>query len=480
MDLHIRLDGRANLARQIYRQVRAGILDGRLRAGEALPPSRELAARVGVSRNTVNAAYGRLEAEGFLTSRTGAGTFVSSLPEGRSGVTPDARPDGPLRPRPVWEQIRLPDDFSAEAPMFDFRAGAPDVRMFPYPTWRRLVGKQLQASTVGTGMPGEPAGHPALRAAIVRHFGVSRALQAAPDDVLVTSGIQQALDLVGRALLEPGACVAAEEPGYTPPQLLFWSLGARVAGVPVDREGLVVDAIPADARLVYVTPSHQLPTGVAMSLRRRMQLLAWAEQHHAAILEDDYDGEFRYNNQALEPLQSLDRGGRVVYLGSFSKILLPTLRLGFLVAPPSLRHALRAAKFVSDWHTSLPNQAALAEFIDQGGLARHVRRVRNAYHRRHERIVAALEGPLSPWLELIPSAAGLHVSAYLREGTAEDATKLVAHAAAGGVGLFDFAALSTAGATPPGIVLGYGAIPTDRVDAGLRRLHECLCAWSPR
>jgi GntR family transcriptional regulator/MocR family aminotransferase len=432
-----------------------------------------------VSRNTVNSAYARLEAEGFLTGRTGAGTFVSSLPQSRSGSTGEGRPDGPLRPRAVWAQIQLPGDLSADAPRFDFRAGAPDARLFPSPTWRRLIGKQLRASTVGTAMPCEPAGHPALRAAIVRHFGVSRALQAGPDDVVVTSGIQQAFDLVGRALLEPGACVATEEPGYTLPQLLFGSLGARLARVPVDREGLVVDALPAEARLVYVTPSHQLPTGVAMSLRRRLQLVAWADRHQAAILEDDYDSEFRYTNQALEPLQSLDRGGRVVYVGSFSKILLPTLRLGFLVAPPSLRHALQAAKFVTDWHTSLPNQAALAEFIEQGWLARHVRRVRNEYRQRHERIVAALEGPLSPWLELIPSAAGLHVSAYLRNGTVEDAAELVAHAAQAGVGLFDFAAVSTAGATPPGIVFGYGAIPTEHVDEGLRTLHRCLRAWSP-
>jgi GntR family transcriptional regulator/MocR family aminotransferase len=301
--------------------------------------------------------------------------------------------------------------------------------------------------------------------------------------VLVTNGIQQAIDLVGRALLEPGACVAMEEPGYIPPRLLFESLGARIVGVPVDGEGLVVDALPDDARVVYVTPSHQFPTGVAMSLRRRMALLSWADRHDAAVVEDDYDSEFRYAGQPLEPLQSLDRSGRVVYVGSFSKVMLPTLRLGFLVAPASLRHALHAAKFVSDWHTAVPTQAALAEFIDDGGLARHIRRMRNEYRVRHERIATELDGPMARWLEPIPSAAGLHLSAYLKDGGAEDIHRLVVRARAEGIELYDLnqrATLVPAGPlsrqwpTRPVLLIGYGGIPTNRLDEGLRRLRGCL------
>jgi GntR family transcriptional regulator/MocR family aminotransferase len=476
VDLHIRLDGRGTLTGQTYQQIRHGVLTGRLRAGEALPPTRVLAARLGVSRNTVAAAYDRLVAEGFLTTRTGAGTFVGSLQlpsPSQSDVAESGVEARVPAARPLWAEIPEPPDLSAR-PMFDFRVGMPDARLFPYSTWRRLLGRQLRASAVGTGMPCPPAGHPGLRAAIARHLVVSRGVHAAAEDVLVTCGAQQAFDLIGRVLLEPGSCVAVEEPGYIPPRLVWQSLGARVVGVPVDGDGLVVEALPSNARWVSVTPSHQLPTGVAMSLRRRMALLSWARRHDATIVEDDYDTEFRYTNQPLEPLQTLSREDRVIYVGSFSKTLLPTLRVGYLITPPSLRHALRAAKFVADWHTTLPTQAALAEFIDEGGLARHVRRVRRTYRQRHDRIAESLAGPLSAWLDLVPSPAGLHISAFLKD-TSTDIPSLLARTAAAGVGVFDFSSVS-AGSTRPGFVFGYGAISTDRVDEGLRRIQECLQA----
>jgi len=484
VDLHIGLAGTADLAGQIYRQVRESVLDGRLRPGEALPPSRELAVRLRVSRNTVVSAYDRLVAEGFLTTRIGAGTFVSTLQvSGRpAGSAPPDREqgagEGQLRPRSLWDDIVIPGDMSA-ARRYDFRVGAPDARLFPYATWRRLLSRQLRATAVGVGMPCEPAGHWGLRVALSRHLKVSRGVDTTADDVVVTSGIQQALDVIGRVLLEPGACAAIEEPGYFVPWLAWRLLGARVVGVPVDQEGLVVDALPDDARLVYVTASHQFPTGVAMSLRRRMALLAWAQRHDAAIVEDDYDSEFRYTDQTLEPLHSLDTHGRVLYVGSFSKILLPTLRVGFLVAPPSLRPALHVAKFVADWHTSLPTQAALAEFVDQGALGRHLRRVRGQYRLRHDRIAAALAGPLAPWLELIPSAAGLHVGAYFRRAPGTDLDAFRASTAAADVEVFDFSQVSGLGPSRPGLVFGYGAIPVDRVDEGLRRVEQCLRATMP-
>jgi GntR family transcriptional regulator/MocR family aminotransferase len=283
--------------------------------------------------------------------------------------------------------------------------------------------------------------------------------------VVVTSGTQQAIDLIGRVLLEPGGCAAVEEPGYWAPGNAWRSIGARVVPVPVDAEGLIVDALPPDARLVYVTPSHQFPTGVAMSLRRRMDLLAWARRHGAAIVEDDYDSEFRYTSQPLESLHSLDRDGRVLYLGTFSKVMLPTLRTGFVVLPPDLRHALRAAKFVADWHTSVPTQAALATFIDDGDLARHLKRAGRAYRERRNRLTAALAGPLSPWLQIIPSVAGLHLSARFREPV--DSGRLSARMREAGLAVWEF--------TPPhGLMFGFGAIPTDRIDEGLRRLRDCL------
>jgi GntR family transcriptional regulator/MocR family aminotransferase len=444
------------------------VLDGRLRRDEVLPSSRELSELLKVSRNTVTTAYERLIAEGYLTGRPGAGTFVSAVPLAEPAVPQP--PSGVLTPRAVWPAMPVPSGFG-DAPEFDFRVGAPDARMFPHALWRRLLADQFRPSALGTGMPIEPAGHFPLRTVIARHLRTARTIETHPQDVLVTCGVQQALDLIGRVLVEPGDTAAVEEPGYAPPRLVWESQGIRVTGVPVDEQGLIVDALPAHARLVYVTPSHQYPTGVVLSPRRRMELLAWARRNDAAIVEDDYDSEFRYTEQQLEPLHSLDPGGRVLYVGSFSKVLLPTLRLGFLLHPPSLRHALHAAKFVTDWHTSLPIQAAMAAFVDQGMFARHLRRARRVYRKRHDRISAALSGPLSAHLEAVPAAAGLHLSAMARKGNATDA---LARARAAGVGVASFPEIAAAPADSPGAVLGYGMIDLCRIDEGLSRLRSCL------
>jgi GntR family transcriptional regulator/MocR family aminotransferase len=468
VEVAVRLDRTGGLAGQIYRQLRDAVLDGRLRRDEALPSTRELAEQLKVSRNTVTTAYERLIAEGYLTGRAGAGTFVNALPLAEPSAP---RPtSGSLTPRAMWPSMPVPPDYD-KAPEFDFRVGAPDARLFPYAAWRRLLTNQLRPTSVGTGMPVEPAGHVGLRTVVARHLRTARTIEAHPQDVLVTSGVQQALDLIGRVLLEPGDTAAVENPGYVPPRLVWEAQGARVVGVPVDEQGLIVDALPADARVVYVTPSHQYPTGVALSLRRRVELLAWAQKHDAAIVEDDYDSEFRYTEQQLEPLHSIDRNGRVLYVGSFSKVLLPTLRLGFLIHPPSLRHALHAAKFLTDWHTSLPIQAAMADFVEQGMFATHLRRVRRVYRQRHERITAALAGPLSAHLTAVPSAAGLHLSAMVRGATAADA---LVRAQAAGIGVASFPEIAAAPPDPPGIVFGYGMIDARRIDEGLTRLHRCL------
>jgi len=474
VEFHVTFSDARGRSTQVYQQIRAAILDGRLRAGEPLPPSRELAERLQIARNTVLVAYDRLAGEGFVTGKVGAGTFVSApFPLPRQDGCSAGPPVGPLRPRAFWDARSEPPDLSADRPRFNFRAGVPDARLFPYETWRRLISRELRPPAIGTGHYGDPAGHAGLRAAIARHIGISRGVHADAADVLVTNGIQQAIDLIGRVLLDQGACVAVEDPGYPPPQDLLESLGARVVPVPVDEEGLVVDGLPSDARLVYVSPSHQFPLGMAMSLRRRMELLAWAARQGAAIIEDDYDSEFRFAGHPIEPLHSLDRDGRVIYVGSFSKIMLPTLRLGFLVTPPSLRKALRLAKFLSDWHTSLPPQAALARFIDEGKLARHVRRMRVIYQERHKRIRHVLERDFEGLLTPIPSSAGLHLSAIYRAGTAQDAINALQRAQPAGVSLFavsDFAV----GQAEPGLVIGYGAIPLERIDEGLHRLRACL------
>jgi GntR family transcriptional regulator/MocR family aminotransferase len=271
-------------------------------------------------------------------------------------------------------------------------------------------------------------------------------------------------------LLEPGDRVAVEEPGYRQARLLFRSLGARVTGVPVDAEGLDVAALPGDTRLVHVTPSHQFPLGTPMSLARRTALLDWAERHDAVVVEDDYDSEYRFEGRPLEPLQSLDRHGRVLYVGSFSKTLLPALRLGFLVAPASLRDALRAARQLTDWHGDPAAQGALARFIDEGLLARHVRRATREYAARRARIAAALRADFAAWLRPVPSAAGLHLCARLAPGAGVDLERVIARARDAGVGVDGLAAHCHEGPAQQGLVIGYGAIRPVLIDEGLRRL----------
>jgi len=291
---------------------------------------------------------------------------------------------------------------------------------------------------------------------------------------VVTNATQQAVDVVARVLLAPGDTVAVEDPGYRPPRRLLASLDTRVTGVPVDDQGLVVDAIPAGTRLVYVTPSHQFPLGMTMSLPRRLALLDWAERNDAAIVEDDYDSEFRYGDRPIEPLQTLDTSGRVIYVGSFSKTMLPTLRLGFVIAPASLRPAVRTAKFVTDWHTTLPAQAALARFIDEGYLARHVRKMRQVYQARHRLLSAGLLDLLGDRLEVLPSAAGLHLTAVAPELSCAAIDAALRRAEAAGVELQPLSMYDVGSPRRAGIVPGYGAIPAERIEEGLTVLRRCF------
>lgn len=461
------LDGRHDLCGQVYGQIRAAVVDGLLRPGEALPSTRELARRLAVSRNTVAVAYDRLVAEGFAGTRAGTGTYVSPLIRPRA---PGTRGESPLRPRPVWDRVSDPPDLTAVQAEYDLRPGIPDAAHFPYGTWRALLADQLRPSAVGSGTHIDARGHPGLRVALARHIGVSRSVRADADDLLVTSGSQQAIDLVARVLLEPGDLVALEDPGYPPVHRVFLAQGCRVAGTPVDGEGLVVDALPDRARLVYVTPSHQFPLGTAMSLRRRLALLDWADRVGAVVLEDDYDSEFRYGGRPLDPLHSLDRTGRVLYVGSLSKVLLPTLRIGFLVAPAPLHAALRKAKHVTDWHGAVPMQAAAARFLDQGLLVRHIRRMLGIYAQRHHLIRAALGGEFTGILTPLPSPAGLHLTATFPPGV--DDVAVMRRAQLAGVAVEALTRFAVQTPPPPGLLLGYGAIATDRLPAALQRLRE--------
>jgi len=468
MDLFLDPESGKPLAGQLYEQLRQAIAAGRLLPGDQLVPSRQLAAELGVSRHTVTTAYSRLVAEGYAAGRAGGGSVVASV---LPAPPPEADPATALRPIPRfadWSPYFRPPPYGCR---FDLRAGLPDPTLFPADLWRRRV-----AAAVATEHReyGDPAGRIRLRRAIAGWVGRSRSVTAREDTVVVTCGAQHAIDLVARVLLEPGDCVAVEDPGYVPVVRLFGALGARVVGVPVDDQGLVVDQLPPDARIVYVTPSHQYPLGMTMSMPRRRALLRWAERRDAAVIEDDYDSEFRYVDRPLEPLQALDAGGRVVYVGSFSKTFSPSVRLGFAVVPRPLAEPIAALRQLIDWHPPTALQTALAGFIDDGLLDKHIRRNRRVYAERAHILIGALSGPLAGHLTALAPNAGLHVAALLADGLREH--EVLQAAARHGVvtsGLHD--CYHTVPARE-GLLIGFGAVTTTGLAAALRILDRTLAA----
>lgn len=446
IDLFVASGGRRTSA-ELYEQLRDGVATGRLRPGDRLPTSRALAAELGVARSTVAAVYARLLAEGITEARTGDGTFVAAPATARRA----RRSDTSLAPRrPV---LHHPPAAVVTAGDIDLRTGRPDPALFPSADWRRSV---LAAAHEPPPGYGDAAGLPALRTAIAAWVARSRGVVANPEQVLVTSGAQQAFDLIARVLLAPGDVVAIEDPGYPGARRAFASHELRIEPVPVDREGVVVGALPRRARAVFVTPSHQSPTGVAMSAARRRALLERASELGAAIVEDDYDTEFRHLDRPFEPIQRLDVDGRVVYVGTFSKTLSPSLRIGFLVAPPPIVDEMTAARRLTDAQPPHLTQAALADLITGGAFDRHLRRMRRAVAPRHavvtEAIAALHDDGLVP--AVIPAHAGLHAMLELHPGT--DAAALAARLARRGVVLDTTDDWWAGRAEYPGLLIGFG------------------------
>jgi GntR family transcriptional regulator/MocR family aminotransferase len=353
-------------------------------------------------------------------------------------------------------------------PDYDFRTGIPDTRLFPMDTWRRLFTEELAAMPRQLQVYDDPRGHAGLRAQIVNWLARARDLPVTAADVLVTNGSQQAVYLAARVLLRPGDRVAVENPGYPPPRQMFASLGAEPVGVRVDSEGLVVDEIPDDCRLVYITPSHQFPLGSPMSLSRKLDLLAWARRRGAAIVEDEYDAELKFTDRPLDPLSALCPDGQVIYVGSFSKTLLPMLRLGFLVAPAALMPALAKAKYLTDVGTPSPEQAALARFLADGGYADHLRTLTSEYGARRTRLIEILSRDFADLLTLVPSDAGLHLTA--RAG--RDTWPLVLAARRAGIWLYSLGDFTDPPNSAHGLLFGYGGVPLGDIEPGLRKLRE--------
>ncbi|RKH69011.1 MocR-like pyridoxine biosynthesis transcription factor PdxR [Corallococcus llansteffanensis] len=417
--------GSGSLHRQLYERLREAILSGALAPRSRLPSTRTLAREWGVSRGTVEGAFSQLDAEGFLERRVGSGSVVA-LPEHarlpRSITAAPARRSGPLsRPGLSRRGQRLSRDVLPPEPrdVQPFTPCLPALDLFPTHLWGRAVAKQARQGGPGLMTAGEPAGFRPLREAIAAHLGTARGVRCGWRQVLVLSSTQQALDLCARLLLDEREGVWLEEPGYLGARAAFESAGARVYPVSVDTEGLRVDVGTArapKARLAYVTPSHQYPLGVTLSLPRRLALLEWARAARAWVFEDDYDSEFRYATRPLAAIQGLDVAGRVLYAGTFNKVMFPSLRLAFLVVPDALVEPFTAARAATDGYAPLLSQAAMAHFMEAGHYAAHLRQMRLAYAERRDALLDALRREAEGWLRPGAAEAGMHVTAFLAPG----------------------------------------------------------------
>lgn len=465
MELFIDPDDNRSAVRQLYDQIRDAITDGGLSPGDRLLPTRAVAAELNVARSTVTDAYGRLTAEGYVEGRAGGGSIVAGAP----GTPTEPSPPAALVPTRRAASLRLFDaDPQADAAV-DLRAGRIDPSLFPAAAWRRCL---LAALRRPVPQYGDPAGDAGLRAALARWVATSRGITVTPEQIVVTSGTTHAIDLVARVLLEPGAVVGVEDPGYPLVPELLRVHGIDAVGVPVDEYGIVVDAIPPAARLVCVTPSHQFPLGVVMNRRRRAELLRWAGRAGAAIVEDDYDSEFRHSPRPLEPLHRLDHDGRVIYVGTFSKTLSPGLRVGFLAAPPTLIPAVIAARQAVDWCPPPITQWALAQFIDDGHLGRHLRRARPVYTQRQRLLYRQLRHRLPAGYQVLPAHAGLHLAVLGADTPAEP--DLHGRLAAHGIRLSSLRGTHLQLPPAAGFLTGFGALSTDQLSLAVDTLATCL------
>jgi GntR family transcriptional regulator / MocR family aminotransferase len=466
--------GSRELLRAVHGQLREAILDGRLQSDTRLPSTRDFAASLGVSRNTVVAVYELLLSEGYLAVRPGSGTYVAAISPRPVVVRPPVESEGDGRLNEVWRRSpAIFADASGEPFPFDFRLGLPDKTAFPFSLWRRLSAKALRAWSKTAAAYDHPQGRQALRAAIAKHVSFARAVSCSPEQIVVTAGAQQAFDLLARILVTPGrTVVAVEDPGYPPMRDAFAASGASLAAIPVDDEGLKVDCLPAEAEVICVAPSHQFPLGVTLSAKRRLALLEFAQERGAVVVEDDYDGEFRLGGRPLDALQTLDRSGSVCYVGTFSKSLFPELRLGFMVAPPWALDALVAAKACADWHCQTAIQDTLAAFIDEGHLARHVRKMGRIYAQRRTALLLALSQHGGDRFQPLGNAVGLHLATKLRRDIS--ANDLVSEAAVNGIRLYALERYAMEMPAPNGVALGYGLIRSEEIGNAIERLAKIM------
>jgi GntR family transcriptional regulator/MocR family aminotransferase len=469
------------LHRQIYDAIKSAIHAGRLRPDARLPSTRMLAADLKVSRNTAALAYEQLVAEGYVVARRRSMMSVA-------GTLPARRLPEPVqtkcrvRPRISAQARRLMEDHampsassfaSTPGPRYDFRYGRPPVDEFPRAVWRKLLAARLRESSPGSFGYGPPAGYQPLREALTGYLARARGISCAPGQIVIVNGSQQAFDLIARVLLDPGDTVVIEEPHYHGSRLSFDAAGARIVAVPTDAEGLDTTKLPsvqARPRLCCVTPCHQFPTGVIMPLGRRLALLDWASRTRSWVVEDDYVSEFRYEGHPIEALRALDRTDRVIYVGTFSKILFPALRLAYVVLPAPLVRPFLAAKWVTDRYTSMLGQEALTDFMTSGQFERYLRRActRNAARRRA--LIAALQQQFGDRIEIAGEKAGVHLLVWIKDARPRDVEAIIARAARAGVGVYSINPYYLRPPRRAGLLFGYASLTETEIEAGIQRL----------
>lgn len=498
------------LHRQIYNWIRQAILNGQLRAGERLPATRTLATQLAISRNTVSTAYAQLLAEGYLDSATGYGTtvaktlpemFIEAKNEAKNATNLDVNQSLVKRPvieQPILSQVgsqiaNFPNTTTLSRILFDttiqtaktvpFRTGSPALEVFPFKIWEQLAMRRLRyALPLNSGYQ-DAAGYPPLREAIAAHLAVARGVRCQPEQIIIVTGSQGGLDLAIRLLLNPGDTAWIEDPGYFGARFALQNAGVHLAPVRVTDDGLDVEMGSRkypQARLAFVTPSHQFPTGVTMSLAKRLALLKWASTNQAWILEDDYDSEYRFGGRPLEALQGLDIENRVIYIGTFSKVLFPALRLGYLVVPPNLVETfVRFRRFMAAQPPIL-EQMIVTDFITEGHFLRHIRKMRELYQNRRNLLVAAVKNELgaeeNELLEVKPSQAGLHLVGWLPAGI--DDLLVAQLAAEQGLEVVPLSSLSLEPPPRRGLMLGYGSVKETEITEAVQKLIKIISVVS--
>jgi len=475
--MYLELDGRGSRQAQLTRALKAAVLGGRLHSGDRLPATRALAKDLGLSRNTVLASYEELAAEGFLLGKVGSGSYIAPI---ETHPPPRREPAAPVHLSAYARRAAL----AYKRPIvglqhrdlqYNLQYGLPLTNPALTTAWRREL---AQAAAYTNPTYPDPQGLPELRTAVCDYLARRRGLQADPDDVLIVSGTQEAFALSARVLLDPGDRIVLEEPHYTSLWHAFTANGARVDTVAVDDDGLACEQLPQTdpPRLICVTPSHQFPLGSVLSLSRRLALLRYAQAHETWILEDDYDGEFRYGGAPLAALRSLDTHDRTLYVGTFSKTLFPSLRMGYMVLPKALRMPFRTAKLFDTFGCPAIEQRALAQFIENRGFERHLRRAAHTLRARRAALLEGLREHAGDAVDVLDSQAGMHLVAWLRDFDEARLEKLIAAARERGVGLYPISSYYLQPPERVGLLLGYAGLAPREISAAMARFGEALRA----